>query len=63
MHAAVVNGVDVSRSGLIGSASADRTARLYRCRTCGSLRELEATAAAIVTRELTPAERARFAGR
>ena len=62
MHGANINGVDISRSGLIATASDDGTARLYRCATCGSVALLRALAERRVTRGLTPPELKRFIG-
>jgi WD40 repeat protein len=52
-------GFDPSGPAIV-TASIDGIARIYGCETCGSLSDLQQTASAEATRELTAAERREF---
>jgi WD40 repeat protein len=61
-HADVVNAVSFGPDGrTILSASDDRTARIYPCEPCESVRTLLALARARTSRDLTAAELRRYA--
>jgi WD40 repeat protein len=44
------------------TSGADGTVRVWSCALCGSLDSIVRTARALVTRRLTPAERAKYGG-
>jgi WD40 repeat protein len=61
MHSDVVLGVAVASDGeRVATASDDRTARIYSCSTCEPLDDLVALARSLVTRTISPVERADF---
>ncbi|WP_051799506.1 nSTAND1 domain-containing NTPase [Catenuloplanes japonicus] len=61
-HGASAEQVLFTPDGHLVSAHGDGTVRIWRCPTCGPISEVRATAAALITRTLTPEERAAFAG-